>query len=180
MPRDKRGTRAENHGVGHYHPAFARTGIGYDSHRFVPGKFLVLGGVTIESSVSLIGHSDADAVAHALIDAILGGAAAGDIGEMFPDTAAENAGRSSIEMLRAAVEHVRELGFIAHQADITVIGETPTIAPHRDAMRANLAGAMGISPDDVSVKGKTNEGMGWIGRGEGLACIAVASLVPVA
>src|SRR5688500_18257188 len=167
-------------GFEQYHPAFARTGIGYDSHRFVPGKFLVLGGVKIPSSVSLIGHSDADAVAHALIDAILGGAAAGDVGEMFPNTADENAGRDSIEMLREAVRRVRELGFIVHQADVVVIGETPAIAPHRDAMRANLGAAMGISPDDVSVKGKTNEGMGWIGRGEGLACMAVASLVPVA
>lgn len=172
--------KTANHGLEPYHPAFARTGIGYDSHRFVPGKFLVLGGVTIPSSVSLIGHSDADAVAHALIDAILGGAAAGDVGEMFPNNAEENAGRDSIQMLREAVERVRELGFIVHQADVTVIGETPVIAPHRDAMRAKLAGAIGISPDDVSVKGKTNEGMGWIGRGEGLACIAVASLVPVA
>jgi 2-C-methyl-D-erythritol 2,4-cyclodiphosphate synthase len=180
MPRDSAPEdKGKNHGLELYHPAFARTGIGYDSHRFVPGKFLVLGGVSIPSSVSLIGHSDADAVAHALIDAILGGAAAGDIGEMFPDTADENAGRNSIEMLRETVERVRELGFIVHQADITVIGETPAIAPHRTAMRAKLAGAMGISPDHVSVKGKTNEGMGWIGRGEGLACIAVASLVPV-
>src|SRR5688500_5842683 len=180
MPRDAARAGRGNLGSDHYHPAFARTGIGYDSHRFVPGKFVVLGGVTIPSSVSLIGHSDADAVAHALIDAVLGGAAAGDVGEMFPNTAEENAGRSSLEMLREAVERVRELGFIVHQADVTVIGETPTIAPHRDAMRANLGAAMGISPDDVSVKGKTNEGMGWIGRGEGLACIAVASLVPVA
>lgn len=180
MPRDSAPEdKDRSHALELYHPAFARTGIGYDSHRFVPGKFLVLGGVSIPSSVSLIGHSDADAVAHALIDAILGGAAAGDIGEMFPDTADENAGRNSIEMLRETVERVRELGFIVHQADITVIGETPAIAPHRTAMRAKLAGAMGISPDNVSVKGKTNEGMGWIGRGEGLACIAVASLVPV-
>lgn len=179
MPPDsEREGKKRNPGVEPYHPLFARTGIGYDSHRFVPGKFLVLGGVRIPSSVSLIGHSDADAVAHALIDAILGGAAAGDIGEMFPNTADENAGRNSIEMLHAAIELVRERGFIVHQADITVISETPAIAPHRDAMRANLAGAMGISPEAVSVKGKTNEGMGWIGRGEGLACIAVASLIP--
>lgn len=181
MPRESRGRdKIGNHGLEHYHPAFARTGIGYDSHRFVPGKFLVLGGVTIESTVSLTGHSDADAIAHALIDAILGGAAAGDIGEMFPNTAEENSGRSSMEMLREAVEHVRGLGFIVHQADISVIAETPAIGPHREAMRANIGAAMGISPDNVSVKGKTNEGMGWIGRGEGLACIAVASLVPVA
>jgi len=179
MPRDSREHRkTEDRGLDAYRPLYARTGIGYDSHRFVPGKSLVLGGVKIPSSVSLIGHSDADAVAHALIDAVLGGAGAGDVGTMFPDTADENAGRDSIEMLREAVERVREHGFIVHQADLTVIAETPAIAPHREAMRARLAGAMGISPDSVSVKGKTNEGMGWIGRGEGLACIAVASLVP--
>lgn len=180
MPPDSEGReKTGHHGLEAYHPLFARTGIGYDSHRFVPGKSLVLGGVTIPSSVSLIGHSDADAVSHALIDAILGGAAAGDVGEMFPDTDSENEGRNSIEMLRQAIERVRERGFIVHQADITVIGETPTIAPHRNKMRAKLAEAMGISSEAVSVKGKTNEGMGWIGRGEGLACIAVASLVPV-
>lgn len=179
MPRDSREHgKTEDRGQDAYRPLFTRTGIGYDSHRFVPGKSLVLGGVKIPSSVSLIGHSDADAVAHALIDAVLGGAGAGDVGTMFPDTADENAGRDSIEMLREAVERVREHGFIVHQADLTVIAETPAIAPHREAMRARLAGAMGISPEAVSVKGKTNEGMGWIGRGEGLACIAVASLVP--
>ncbi|HUF29283.1 MAG TPA: 2-C-methyl-D-erythritol 2,4-cyclodiphosphate synthase [Gemmatimonadaceae bacterium] len=171
--------KKRNSGVEAYHPLFARTGIGFDSHRFVPGKFLMLGGVSIPSSVSLIGHSDADAVAHALIDAILGGAAAGDIGEMFPDTDDENAGRDSIQMLKEAIELVRERGFIVHQADISVIAETPAIAPHRDAMRSRLAEAMGISAEAISIKGKTNEGMGWIGRGEGLACIAVASLVPV-
>lgn len=180
MPRSGRNAAGETgHSPAPYRPAFARTGIGYDSHRFVPGKSLVLGGVTIPSSVSLIGHSDADAVAHALIDAILGGAALGDIGSMFPDDAEENAGRNSIEMLEEAIAKVRAHGFIVQQADVTVIGETPSIAPHRNAMRRRLAGAMGISTDAVSVKGKTNEGMGWIGRGEGLACIAVASLVPV-
>ena len=179
MPPDRGGEgKFPGPGLAPPRPLFARTGIGYDSHRFIPGKFLVLGGIAIPSSVSLIGHSDADAVAHALIDAILGAAAAGDIGEMFPNTSDENTGRDSIEMLRGAVERVRERGFIVHQADLTVIAETPAIAPHREAMRARLAGAMGISPDSVSVKGKTNEGMGWIGRGEGLACIAVASLVP--
>lgn len=178
MPPDEKRDDANDHRLTPYRPAFARTGIGYDSHRFIPGKSLILGGVVIPSSVSLIGHSDADAVAHALIDAILGGAALGDVGEMFPNTADENAGRSSIEMLQQAIARVRDYGFIVHQVDISVIGETPSIAPHRDAMREKLANAMGISAESVSVKGKTNEGMGWIGRGEGLACIAVASLVP--
>lgn len=179
MPREDKEETKSNHEASAYHPLFARTGIGYDSHRFVPGKSMVLGGVKIPSTVSLTGHSDADVLTHALIDAVLGGAGAGDVGEMFPDTDEGNAGRDSIQMLQLAIERVREHGFIVHQADITVIAETPTVAPHREAMRARLAGAMGISPEAVSVKGKTNEGMGWIGRGEGLACIAVASLVPV-
>ena len=136
MPPDSQPEKKKrNSGVEAYHPLFARTGIGYDSHRFVPGKFLVLGGVSIPSSVSLIGHSDADAVAHALIDAVLGGAAAGDIGELFPDTDDENAGRDSMHMLKEAIELVRERGFIVHQADISVITETPAIAKHRDAMQ---------------------------------------------
>lgn len=177
-PEAGRGASDMLRGANAYRPMFARTGIGYDSHRFVPGSSMILGGVTIPASVSLSGHSDADVVAHAVIDAVLGAAGAGDVGEMFPNTAEVNSGRDSIEMLRAAVERVRALGFVVQQADATIVTEAPAIAPHREAMRVRLASALGISPDDVSVKGKTNEGMGWIGRGEGLACIAVASLVP--
>lgn len=161
-----------------YRPLFARTGIGYDSHRTVPGDSVVLGGVAMSAPFSLSGHSDADIVAHAVIDAVLGAAGAGDVGEMFPNTAEENSGRDSIEMLRDAVQRVREYGFIVQHADVVIIAEEPSIGPHREAMRTRLAGALGISANDVSVKGKTNEGMGCIGRGEGLACIAVASLVP--
>ena len=156
-----------------------RTGIGYDSHRFAPPGPLVLGGVTIESDVRLAGHSDGDAIAHAVTDAILGAAALGDIGQLFPDTDAANANRDSIEMLRLAVERVRAAGWQVQQVDATVIAEYPRIGPHRDAMRARLASALGVTPADVSIKGKTNEGMGWIGRGEGLACIATASIVRV-
>lgn len=151
-------------------------GIGYDSHRFAEGHGVLLGGVLIPAAVRCLGHSDADAVCHALTDAILGGAGVGDIGEMFPDTDAENAGRNSIEMLRLAVARVREAGWTPVQADITVIAETPKIGPHRGAMREKLATALGVAPEDVMVKGKSNEGMGWIGRGEGIACIAVATL----
>ena len=154
-----------------------RTGIGYDSHRFAPGGPLLLGGVEIPAAVSLVGHSDGDAVAHALTDAILGAAAAGDIGEMFADTDPANRGRDSIEMLAAAVARVRERGYRVAQADVTVIAESPKIGPHRGAMAARLAAPLGVSAADVSVKGKTNEGMGGVGRGEGLACIAVATLV---
>jgi 2-C-methyl-D-erythritol 2,4-cyclodiphosphate synthase len=154
-----------------------RVGIGYDSHRFAEGHGVLLAGVLIPAPVRCTGHSDADAVAHALTDAILGGAGLGDIGEMFPDTKSENAGRDSIEMLKLAVARVRAAGWMAAQADLTVIAETPKIGPHRDAMREKLGAALGIAPVNVMVKGKTNEGMGWIGRGEGIACIAVATLV---
>jgi len=156
-----------------------RVGIGYDSHRFAPGGPMILAGCSIPSDLSLVGHSDGDAIAHALTDAILGAAAAGDIGEMFADTDPANRGRDSIEMLRAAVARVQALGWNVHNADVTVIAELPKIGPHRERMRATLAAALGVDVSAVSVKGKTNEGMGWIGRAEGLACTAVASLVPV-
>ncbi len=154
-----------------------RTGIGYDSHRFAPGGPIILGGVSIPSDVHLHGHSDADAVAHAITDAILGAAAAGDIGLMFPDTAAVNKGRNSIEMLELAVARLAGLGTIIVNVDITVVAEQPKIGPYREAIRSAIAAALQVAVDRVSVKGKTNEGMGWIGRGEGLACIAVATVV---
>jgi 2-C-methyl-D-erythritol 2,4-cyclodiphosphate synthase len=153
-----------------------RSGIGYDSHRFAPGGPLRLGGVDIPSDVHLSGHSDGDAVAHAITDALLGAAAVGDIGEMFSDRDPANQGRDSIEMLRAAVTRIRALGWTVANADVSVVAERPRIAEHRDAMRAVLAGALGLESGDVSVKGKTNEGMGWVGRGEGLACFAVVTL----
>ena len=154
-----------------------RAGIGYDSHRFGTDGPLILGGVTIADSVRLVGHSDGDAIAHAITDAVLGAAGAGDIGEMFSDTDPANRGRDSLEMLRAAVARVAALGYRVQQVDATVIAERPRIAPHRDAMRRALAGALGVAPEHVSVKGKTNEGMGWVGRGEGIACVAIATLV---
>jgi 2-C-methyl-D-erythritol 2,4-cyclodiphosphate synthase len=153
-----------------------RTGIGYDSHRFGPGGPLVLGGIAIPADVRLVGHSDGDAIAHAVTDAVLGAAGAGDIGEMFADTDPANRGRDSIEMLRLAVARVHGRGWRVEHVDVTVVAERPKIMPHREAMRARLADALGVAPAQVSVKGKTNEGMGWIGRGEGLACIAVATL----
>ena len=153
-----------------------RTGIGFDSHRFVPGGPLVLGGCVLPVDVSLAGHSDGDAVAHAVTDAVLGAAAAGDIGEMFPDRDPANRGRDSIDMLRLAVRRVADLGWLVVNVDVTVIAEHPKISPYRDSMRTALASALGVSPSDVSVKGKTNEGLGWIGRAEGLACLAVATL----
>jgi 2-C-methyl-D-erythritol 2,4-cyclodiphosphate synthase len=161
------------------HPPASRVGVGYDSHRFAPPGPLVLGGVPIPSDVHLEGHSDGDAVAHAITDAILGAASAGDIGEMFSDRDLANKGRDSIEMLRAAVARITERGWRVQHVDVAIIAERPRIASHRELMRARLSDALGVRVDDVSVKGKTNEGMGWIGRGEGIACIAVATIVSV-
>ena len=157
-----------------------RTGIGYDSHRFAEDGRMILGGVEVAQFIHLAGHSDGDAVAHALTDAILGAAASGDIGEMFPDTDPANRNRDSMEMLRAAVARVKESGFEVVNADITVITEQPKISRFRDAMRESIAKSLGVTVTDVSIKGKTNEGMGWIGREEGLACIAVATIAPLA
>ena len=153
-----------------------RSGIGYDSHRFAPGGPLVLGGVEIPADVHLYGHSDGDAIAHAVTDAVLGAAGLGDIGSLFPDTDPANAGRDSIEMLILAAGHVEAAGWRVGQVDVVVITETPRIAPHRAAMRERIAGALRCVPQDVSIKGKTNEGMGFVGRGEGLACLATATL----
>jgi 2-C-methyl-D-erythritol 2,4-cyclodiphosphate synthase len=153
-----------------------RVGIGYDSHRFVAGRPLVLGGVTIPHSHGLAGHSDADAVAHALTDAILGAAGAGDIGQLFPDSDPQWKDADSMELLRTAHELVRGRGFALAQADCSVILERPKLAAHVGAMAAKLASRLGVEPGAVSVKAKTNEGMGFIGRGEGLAVIAVAVL----
>jgi 2-C-methyl-D-erythritol 2,4-cyclodiphosphate synthase len=154
-----------------------RVGIGYDSHRFAEGGPLLLGGVALPVGVHLAGHSDGDAVAHALTDAVLGAVAAGDIGEMFSDQDPANKGRDSIDMLRRAVARVHAMGWRVANADITVVAERPKIGPYRAEMRAALAAALGVPVEAVSVKGKTNEGMGWIGREEGLGCMAVASLV---
>jgi 2-C-methyl-D-erythritol 2,4-cyclodiphosphate synthase len=156
-----------------------RVGIGYDSHRFAEGDGVLLAGVKVPGDVRLTGHSDGDAVAHAVIDAILGGAGVGDIGEMFPDSDEANAGRDSMEMLRLAVKRVKEAGWAAVQLDVTVIAEKPNLIRHRDKMRAKLAGALGTEMSAVMVKGKTNERMGWIGKGRGLAVMAVATLEPV-
>lgn len=155
-----------------------RVGIGYDSHRFAEGRRLVLGGVVIPHARGLSGHSDADAVAHAITDALLGAAALGDIGAHFPpgDDAWRDA--DSLVLLARATELVRQAGFRPVNVDVTVICETPPIRPHVGAMRDTLAGALQLDPAAVSIKGKTNEGMGWIGRGEGIAAMAVAALAP--
>ena len=154
----------------------SRVGIGYDSHRFVTGRPLVLGGVTIPHALGLAGHSDADAVAHALTDAILGAAGAGNIGQLFPDSDPQWKDADSMELLRTAHELVRGRGLTLAQADCSVIAEQPKLAPHLAEMAAALSSRLGVVAGAISVKAKTNEGMGFIGRGEGLAVIAVAVL----
>ncbi len=153
-----------------------RTGIGFDSHRFAEGRPLILGGVTVPHTHGLAGHSDADAVAHALTDALLGAAAAGDIGRHFPDDDPRWKGADSLALLRAAHAIVLAKGWRFVQGDVTVICERPKLGPHFPAMSERLAQALDVSPDALGLKAKTNEGMGWVGRGEGLAVIAVATL----
>jgi len=155
-----------------------RVGIGYDSHRFTQGRKLILGGVEIPHAQGLAGHSDADVVAHALIDAVLGAAGLGDIGALFPDSDPQWQNASSIYLLNQAYLQVLELRLHFANADIAVIAEQPPIALYVDEMREKLAGALLAGPSSVSVKGKTNEKMGFIGRGEGIAAIAVAVLEP--
>jgi 2-C-methyl-D-erythritol 2,4-cyclodiphosphate synthase len=151
-------------------------GIGYDCHRFADGRRLVLAGVEIPHERGLAGHSDADVVTHAVIDALLGAAALGDIGEHFPDSDEDHRDADSLELLRRVVDLLASKGLSVGNVDATVIIESPRLAPHRDRMREALAGALGIEPARVSVKATTAEGMGFIGRQEGAAALAVASV----
>ncbi|HEY8175396.1 MAG TPA: 2-C-methyl-D-erythritol 2,4-cyclodiphosphate synthase [Gemmatimonadaceae bacterium] len=155
-----------------------RVGLGYDSHTFRPPGPLTLGGIRIPFDNHLHGHSDGDAVCHALTDAILGAAGLGDIGDMFSDRDPNNAGRDSVGMLAAAVERVSKSGYHVSQADVTIVAESPRLTDYKDAMKRRLAPVLGIDVALLSVKAKTNEGLGWIGRGEGIACVAVATLAP--
>jgi len=152
----------------------ARVGTGYDLHRLVEGRALVLGGVTIPFERGLAGHSDADVVAHAVTDAVLGAVAGGDIGRHFPDTDPRWKGAPSLAMLAHAAGVARAAGFDVVNVDVVVVAERPKIAPFVDAIREGLAGALGIAPGCVSVKGKTNEGVDAVGRGEAMAAHAVA------
>lgn len=159
-------------------PAF-RIGFGYDSHRLEAGRALVLGGVHIPFDKGLAGHSDADAISHAVTDAVLGGAALGDIGRFFPDTDPRFENADSLALLADAVARAQRAGFGIGNVDVTVIAERPKLAPWREAIRANLARALRCSPEQVSVKGKTNEGMDATGRGEAVSVHAVALLIRV-
>lgn len=154
----------------------AATGIGWDSHRLVEGRPLILGGVTIPFERGLHGHSDADVLAHAVIDALLGAAGLGDIGEHFPDTDERWAGADSLALLRAVVALVGERGMAVVHVDATVVMERPKLGPHKAAIRASLAAALGVGAERVNVKASTGEGMGFVGRGEGVAALAVATL----
>jgi 2-C-methyl-D-erythritol 2,4-cyclodiphosphate synthase len=154
-----------------------RVGIGYDSHRFGEGGPMRLGGIDIPSDRHCAGHSDGDAICHAVTDAILGAAGLGDIGEMFPDTDAANKGKDSVVMLEAAVQRLHDAGWRVGNVDITVITQRPKIGPHRPAMRDRLAAVLRVAASEVFVKGKTNEQLGWIGREEGLAVMTTASIV---
>lgn len=154
-----------------------RVGQGFDVHALVPGRKLILGGVTIPHTMGLLGHSDADALLHAITDAILGAAGLGDIGRMFPDTDECWKGADSRVLLRGAVEAVRAAGWRVGNVDSTVIAQAPRILPYAPAMRENIAADLGIAADRVNVKGKTTERLGFAGRGEGIAAEAVALLL---
>jgi 2-C-methyl-D-erythritol 2,4-cyclodiphosphate synthase len=151
----------------------SRTGIGIDSHRLVPGRRLVLGGVEIPFELGLAGHSDADVLAHAIADALLGAAGLGDIGQLFPDTDEAWRDADSMGLLAEVVARVRAHGFSLLHVDATVMLERPKLAPHREAIHASLAAVLGCS---VNVKATTGEGMGFVGRGEGAAALAIATL----
>ena len=153
-----------------------RVGTGYDSHRFDASRPLVLGGVVIPDHAGLTGHSDGDAICHAIIDAILGAAAAGNVGSHFPPSDDTWKDADSVRLLERAVEILDGRDYHVVNVDVTVVCETPKIGPHVQAMRERLAGAMRVTVGQVSVKGKTNERMGWIGAGEGLA-VHVAALI---
>ena len=153
-----------------------RVGLGADAHELVEGRRLVLGGVELDSPRGLAGHSDGDVIAHALVDAILGAAGLGDIGSLFPSGAAEWEGASSLDLLARAYAQVREAGWKLVNADCVLVGEEPRIAPVRDQMRARLAEALAVEPDLVNVRATTTDGLGFTGRGEGLAALAVALL----
>ena len=154
-----------------------RVGLGYDVHALVPGRPLKIGGVHIESTHGLLGHSDADVLLHALTDALLGAAGLGDIGRLFPDTDDAHRGADSLELLRAAADKVRAAGWAVANVDAVIIAQRPKIAPYVAQMQARIAPVLGVPEGAISIKGKTTEHLGFAGRGEGIAAQAVALLV---
>jgi 2-C-methyl-D-erythritol 2,4-cyclodiphosphate synthase len=153
-----------------------RSGIGYDIHRFGEGRPLILGGILFEGEPGLAGHSDADVLAHAIIDALLGAAGMGDIGTHFPPSDPSIAGADSMELLRVTMSMLARAGWRTINLDSTIIAERPRLGPNIDAMRASLATATGLAVERISVKAKTNEGLGALGAGEAIAALAVASI----
>ncbi len=154
-----------------------RVGFGYDAHRLVAGRPLILGGVQIPSERGLQGHSDADVLLHAACDALLGAAGLKDLGHHFPDTAPELEGVSSVILLRRVVNMVREAGFELHNLDSTIVAQSPKLVPYIDSMISSIGDVLGVKPQQLSVKATTTEGMGFVGNGEGIAAYAVVTLV---
>jgi 2-C-methyl-D-erythritol 2,4-cyclodiphosphate synthase len=152
------------------------SGIGYDSHRLAAGRRLILGGVEIPGEMGLDGHSDADVLTHAIVDALLGAAGLGDIGQHFPDSDERYRDADSLELLAGVLALVFAQGLELVNVDSTVVMERPKLAPHREAIRGSLAAALGVAPARVNVKASTGEGIGFVGRGEGVAALAVVSL----
>ena len=157
-----------------------RIGHGYDVHKLVEGRRLILGGVDIPYEKGLLGHSDADVLTHAVMDALLGAAALGDIGQHFPDNDPAYSGADSLRLLRAVIGLLKEAGYTVGNVDATVLAQAPKLAPHIPRMRENLALAMGVDVGQVSVKATTEEGLGFTGQKEGIAAHAVALLMPLA
>ena len=153
-----------------------RIGHGYDVHKLVEGRKLILGGVDIPWEKGLLGHSDADVLTHAIMDALLGAAALGDIGKLFPDTDPAYAGADSLVLLERVGECLTQAGYRVGNIDATILAQRPKLAPHIPQMRANLAARLGLNPDQVSVKATTEEGLGFTGTGEGMAAHAVCLL----
>ncbi|MBQ4524273.1 MAG: 2-C-methyl-D-erythritol 2,4-cyclodiphosphate synthase [Lachnospiraceae bacterium] len=157
-----------------------RVGMGYDVHKLVEGRDLILGGVKIPYEKGLLGHSDADVLLHAVMDALLGAAALGDIGQHFPDTAEEYKGADSIELLKKVRELMEEKMYIIENIDATVIAQKPKLAPYREAMRKNICNALNIEEGQVNIKATTEEGLGFTGSGEGISAQAICSLTTIA
>ena len=157
-------------------PLALRVGEGWDTHQLISGRPLVLGGVTIPHSHGLLGHSDADALLHAITDAVLGAAGLGDIGRHFPDTDTRFKGADSVRLLQEAMQRVREAGYVLLNVDSTIVAQAPKMAPHIDAMRARLASALGVAVAQVNVKAKTAEKMGPVGEGRAIEARAVCLL----
>jgi len=158
-------------------PKNLRIGQGYDVHQLVEGRKLIMGGVDIPHTRGLLGHSDADVLAHAVADALLGGVRGGDIGKLFPDTDPAYEGADSMKLLAAVADFVRDRGYEILDVDSVIAAQAPKLSPYRGLMRENLARAMGISPENVGVKATTTEHLGFEGREEGISATAVALLV---